>query len=125
MEEKIKKNEKTVEQIIDDMNLFDDDLMSVVFDKNKEATELLLKIILKRNDIKVIEVVGQREFKNSIIGGRNIRLDILAEDNKGKNYNIEVQRQAAGAHIRRARFHSSMLDSRMLKAKKENFRTHI
>ena len=119
MEEKIKKNEKTVEQIIDDMNLFDDDLMSVVFDKNKEATELLLKIILKRNDIKVIEVVGQREFKNSIIGGRNIRLDILAEDNKGKNYNIEVQRQAAGAHIRRARFHSSMLDSRMLKAKKE------
>ena len=26
MEEKIKKNEKTVEQIIDDMNLFDDDL---------------------------------------------------------------------------------------------------
>ena len=75
------------------------------------ATELLLKIILKRNDIKVIEVVGQREFKNSIIGGRNIRLDILAEDNKGKNYNIEVQRQAAGAHIRRSvplSFHFSL-----------------
>ena len=33
---------KIVEQIIDDMDLFDDDLMSVVFDGNIPATELLL-----------------------------------------------------------------------------------
>ena len=35
--------------------------------------------------------------------------------------NVEVQRNRKGSHVRRARFHSSMLDSRMLK-KNEKFR---
>ena len=52
-------DDRTVEQIIDDMDLFDDDLMSMVFDSNIPATELLLKIILKQDDITVINVVGQ------------------------------------------------------------------
>lgn len=42
--EEQKQDLRTVEQIIDDMNLFDDDLMSMVFDANIEATELLLKL---------------------------------------------------------------------------------
>ena len=90
--EEMQQNTKTIEQIIDDMNLFDDDLMSMVFDENIPAAELLLKIILKRDDITVISVVGQREFQNPVVGGRNIRLDILAKDSTGKYYDIEVQR---------------------------------
>ncbi len=117
--EEIQQNIKTIEQIIDDMNLFDDDLMSLVFDANIPATELLLKIILKRDDIEVISVVGQREFQNPVVGGRDIRLDILAKDSTGKHYNIEVQKRPEGAHVRRARFNSSMMDSRMLKAGQE------
>ena len=118
-EEKVLQDNKTVEQIVDDMNLFDDDLMSMVFDGNIEAAGLLLKIVLKRDDIIIISVVGQREFQSPVVGGRNIRLDILAKDNTGKYYNIEVQRKPEGAHIRRARFNSSMMDSRMLKAGQE------
>ncbi len=118
-EEEIRQDTRTVEQIVDDMDLFDDDLMSMVFDGNIEATELLLKIILKKNDIMVISVVGQREFQSPIVGGRNIRLDILAKDNTGKYYNVEVQKKPEGAHMRRARFNSSMMDSRMLKAGQE------
>ena len=114
-EEEIRQDTKTVEQIVDDMDLFDDDLMSMVFDGNIEATELLLKIILKKNDIIVVSVVGQREFQSPVVGGRNIRLDILAKDSAGKHYNVEVQKKPEGAHIRRARFNSSMMDSRMLK----------
>jgi hypothetical protein len=119
METKEIQDTRTVDQIIDDMNLFDDDLMSMVFDGNIEATELLLKIILKRDDIAVISVVGQREFQSPVVGGRNIRLDIWAKDGTGKNYNVEVQKKPEGAHIRRARFNSSMMDSRMLKAGQE------
>lgn len=100
------------------MTLFDDDLMSMVFDENISATELLLKIILKRDDIEVISVVGQKELKSPIVGGRNIRLDILAKDRE-VFFNVEVQRSNAGANVRRARFHSSMLDSRMLKKGQE------
>lgn len=53
------------------------------------------------------------------MGGRNIRLDILAKDSTGKHYNVEVQKKPEDAHIRRARFNSSMMDSRMLKEGQE------
>lgn len=39
----------TIEKIIKGLTLFDDDLMSRAFDQNIEATELLLRLILKRN----------------------------------------------------------------------------
>lgn len=109
----------SVEKIVDNMTLFDDDLMSMVFDANISATELVLKIILKTDDIKVVNVVGQKELKNPVVGGRNIRLDILAKDGQGEYFNVEVQRKNAGADECRARFHSSMIDSRMLKKKKD------
>jgi hypothetical protein len=86
-----KQETKTIDQIVDDLDLFDDNLMSLVFDGNNEATELLLKIILKRDDITVISVVGQREFQSPVVGGRNIRLDILAKDSTGKHYNMGYQ----------------------------------
>ena len=117
--EEIRQDNRTVEQIVDGMSLFDDDLMSMVFDGNIEATELLLKIILKKDDIQVVSVVGQRELQSPVVGGRDIRLDILAKDSTGKHYNVEVQQKPEGAHIRRARFNSSMMDSRMLKAGQE------
>ncbi len=117
--EEIRQDNRTVEQIVDGMSLFDDDLMSMVFDGNIEATELLLKIILKKDDIQVISVVGQKELQSPVVGGRDIRLDILAKDSTGKHYNVEVQQKPEGAHIRRARFNSSMMDSRMLRAGQE------
>ena len=117
--EEIRQESRTVEQVVDGLSLFDDDLMSMVFDGNIEATELLLKIILKKDDIQVISVVGQRELQSPVVGGRDIRLDILAKDSTGKHYNVEVQQKPKGAHIRRARFNSSMMDSRMLRAGQE------
>ncbi len=114
----IKNDSHTIDKIIDDMTLFDD-LMSMVFDKNIPATELLLKIILQREDIKVISVVGQKGLKGPLANGCSIRLDILAKDISGKMYNVEVQRSESGAVEQRARFHSGMLDARMLKKGQE------
>ena len=119
MKKEMIQDSKIVEQIVDDMDLFDDDLMSMVFDRNIPATELLLRIILKQVDITVISVVSQSGFQNPIVGGRDIRLDILAKDSTGRYYNIEVQKKPEGAHVRRARFNSSMMDVRMLKAGQE------
>lgn len=104
-----------IEQIVENMTLFDDDLMSMVFDGNIPAAELLLRTILEDDGIEVTSVIGQKELKNPIVGGRNIKLDILAKDRKGRSHNIEVQRSNDRANERRARFHSSMIDSRMLK----------
>ena len=110
-----------LDKAIDDLTLFDDDLMSKVFDENIEATELLLQIILERKDIKVITVKGQVELKSPYPGGRNIKLDIDAVDGDGVEFDVEVQRNTKGSHIRRPRFHQSMMDSRLLK-KNQDFK---
>ena len=111
-------NQDRINKLIDGLTLFDDDLMSRVFDKNIEATELLLRIILERK-IKVISVNGQEEMKSAAVGGRNITLEVPALDENGEKMDIEVQGNSDGAHIRRARYHSSVLDSRMLKEGQE------
>lgn len=107
-------NKEDVNRLVDRLTLFDDDLMSRVFDQNVEATELVLRIILGRN-IKVIRAEGQDERKNHAVGGRNVTLDVHALDENGEEIDIEVQGNSEGAHIRRARYHSSMVDSGMLR----------
>ncbi len=106
--------EVDVNEIVDNMTLMDDDFMNKVFDGNIPATGLVLRTILGRDDIEVISVVGQDELQSPAVGGRRLRLDIVATDKFGVMSDIEVQRKKEGAHPRRARFHSSMLDSRML-----------
>ena len=54
-------------------------------------------------------------MKNHQVGGRNITLDVDAMDENGGEIDVEVQGNSEGAHVRRARYHSSMVDSRMLK----------
>ena len=111
-------NDVIVNRLIDNKTLFDDNLMSLVFGQNIEATELLLRVIMER-DIEVVSVQGQDEFKNSVIGGRCITLDVHAIDTDGRHIDIEVQINAEGAHVKRARYHSSMMDARMLKEGQE------
>ena len=99
--------------------LLDDNLMTLVFDRNIEAAELLLNVILQRQDLRVLDVVSQREYKNPVPGGRSITIDIYAVDGNDKVYDIEVQRASEGADVHRARFHSSMIDTKMLKSGQE------
>ena len=57
-------NEEKVNQIVDDLTLFDDDLMSLVFDKNIPATQLVLRIIFNRdivNSAKAIQYIELTE----------------------------------------------------------------
>ncbi len=85
---------------------------------NLEARDFS-RVRLHRDDIKVIRVKGQVELKSAYPGGRNIRLDIVAVDDKGVQFDVEVQRNTKGSHIKRARYHQSMIDSRLLKKKQE------
>ena len=71
-------------------------------------------------DLKVLRTNTQRSVKNLML--HEARLDAYAEDSRGNAYDIEVQRSDTGAERRRARFYSSMLDSRMLR-KGEKYRS--
>ena len=97
---------------IQSLRLIDDDFMTICFDNNIEGVQLLLRIILGRNDLVVTEARTQKVLKN--LYGRDIWLDIYAEDSNGIKFDIEIQRSNAGAHQKRARYHSSMVDSDML-----------
>lgn len=95
------------------LRLIDDDFMNACFDGYNEGAELLLKIILGKPDIRVKSVKTQTSMKNLL--GRDIRLDIDAGDESGKEYDIEVQRADKGADRKRARYHSAILDAHSLK----------
>ena len=101
-------------QRIRGFRMIDDDFMNVVFDDNVEGTELLLRIILDNPTINVNSVKTQRVVKNLL--GRDVWLDIDANDDTGKEYNIEIQRADRGAERKRARYHSSIMDAHLLKA---------
>ena len=94
------------------LRLIDDDFMNACFDGYTDGAELLLRIILNKPDLRVKSVKTQRRMKNLI--GRDICLDIDADDDAGKEYNIEVQRADKGADRKRARYHSSILDAHLL-----------
>ena len=102
---------------VNSLRLMDDDLMTVVFSGDKKATELLIKILLDRNDLTVTKSMTQVQKHN--LFGRSVKLDIVAEDNFKTEYNIEIQRVSKGAGARRFRYHQSMLDSHTLKKNKD------
>ena len=108
-EEFIRKNEKYL-KIIRGFRLLDDDFMSKVLE-DKACANLLLQIILERDDLTVQEVHGQHDIKN--LQGRSVRLDILAVDQAGRTYNVEIQRRDEGADAHRARYNSSLLDANL------------
>ena len=93
---------------IQSLRLLDDDFMNKVFE-DKACAEFLLQIILERTDLTVQKVHSQHNLKN--LQGRSVRLDILATDEGGRVYNIEVQRSDKGAGAKRARYNSSLIDA--------------
>lgn len=80
------------------LRLIDDDFMNACFDGYTNGAELLLRILLNKPDIRVKSVKTQQRMKNLL--GRDICLDIDADDGTGKEYNVEVQWADKGADRR-------------------------
>lgn len=94
------------------LTLMDDIFMNKVFENDTERTALLLRIILNNDKIKVIKAVTQQKLKN--LSGHDLQLDILAQEENGRRFNVEVQNRSSGAAARRARYHLSLLDAHSL-----------
>ena len=48
--------------------------------------------------------------------GNRVRFDVFARDSKGKEYDIEIQRENDGADPKRARYNSALMDANALKS---------
>ena len=105
-------NEARRKRILDkirNFRLFDDDYMTKFFEDDLEATSLLLQIIMENPTIRATKSISQRSIKN--LQGRSVRLDIQAEDETKRLYDIEIQRAENGAGARRARYNSALMDA--------------
>ncbi|BDZ77341.1 PD-(D/E)XK nuclease family transposase [Claveliimonas bilis] len=92
-------------------------IMSDIFMRNvlkkRECTEYILRIIMDREDLEVKEQILQKDYKN--LQGRSAILDSVVCDMEEKRYNVEIQQENEGASVKRARYHSSLLDVNELK----------
>jgi len=96
-------------QRIRGFRLMDDEFMTKCFEENTECTELVLRIVMDKDDLRVKSARTQYTLKN--LQGRSVRLDILADDSMDRKYNIEVEKSQKGAGSKRARYNSSLMDA--------------
>ena len=94
---------------IKQLRLMDDTFFNSCFDGNIPCMEVVLRAVLGNDRLRVTEVITQQSVPN--LYGRAVRFDALATDGE-TIYDIEIQRSDEGAIPRRARFNSSMIDSR-------------
>lgn len=92
------------------LTLMDDEFLEACFSDNNRGVELILRIILDKDDLVVQRVVVQKTLPN--LRGRKVRLDIFAVDGEGKLYDIEIQVGGKLADLtHRARMYSALLDA--------------
>lgn len=100
------------------MRPIDDDLMRMMFRNNMPLAQKVLRIFTGINDLELIENRTQYDLKH-LLGARSICLDVFASDTQGGKYDLEIQRADRGASPKRARYHSSALDTELLMANQD------
>ena len=91
------------------MRLIDDFYMRYFFVDQKECIELILRVILDRDDVDVLSFQLQKD--SEIPTCRSVCYDIVVQDHAGARYNIEFQNASDGASPLRARYHAGLLDA--------------
>lgn len=92
------------------LRLIDGVLLSACLDGNAEGAELMLSIILGKPDIHVTSVKAQPQAESTSVC--DVVLAIVADDDAGKDYRIEVRKVDDDTDERGARLHSASLDAR-------------
>lgn len=115
----VKRREQLLEKARQ-FNLLSDVFMSVVLN-DKAACQHVVRILTGISDLTVKEVRAQ--YRISKITSHDAILDILAEDSKGKIYNLEIQRSDTIDHARRTRFYAAVDDESDIARLMQYFKT--
>lgn len=117
-EKKTKRHQEDLQRLAS-FRPFDDTFMRAMFKENIPLAEMVLRIILDKDDLVLTHCNTQADMKR-VTGARSLCFDAYGTDSEGKKYDIEVQRGDEGAGARRARYHASVMDIENLDAG-ENF----
>lgn len=94
--------------LIKQLNVIDDVFFHKIAEDNAVCEEIL-RIILQKPKLKVIDAQAQRFLRN--IGAHSVILDLLCEDEDGARINVEMQKTDDDDHVKRVRFNSSNIDT--------------
>ena len=108
--------QERIAQAIQQFNLFSNVFMKVVF-RDPLACQHTLRILSGNPELKVVHVRTEHEIAKAIF--HDSRLDVLAEDQEEKLYNMELQRKEYLDHAKRVRFYNAMVDSEILEKGKD------
>lgn len=93
--------------LIKQLNVIDDVFFHKIAEDNAVCEEIL-RIILQKPKLRVIDAQAQRFLRN--IGAHSVILDLLCEDEDGARINVEMQ-NTDDDHVKRVRFNSSNIDT--------------
>ncbi len=117
--ERRKNNESTASTAADYRPCLSDFALFLSVMKVKEAYRSVLSIILEEPGLEFKEIKVQQVILNHT-GRRSIRLDAWAQDERGRQFDMEMQNDSDTDDIRkRSRFYQSLIDSPILKAGKK------
>ena len=100
-------------KVLNNLTIMSDMFMRNVL-KKKECTEYILQVIMNKKELRVLDQVLQKDYKN--LQGRSAVLDCVARDTEGKQFDVEIQQENEGASPKRARYHSGLMDMNTLNA---------
>ena len=110
-EENLEERYERYRKILKDLTIMNDVFMRNVL-KQRACTEYVLQVIMDRKDLRVIDQVLQKDYKN--LQGRSAILDCVVRDVDGNQFDVEIQQEKEGASPRRARYHSGLMDMNTL-----------
>ncbi len=93
------------------LNLFSNVFMSVAL-RDTAACQHVLRTLLGVPDLHIRTV--RTQYRVSRLVSKDSELDVLAEDEEGLLYSLEVQRADTVDHARRVRYYGAMIDSEFL-----------
>ena len=92
---------------INSLNLMDDTFFAAVMEDVNVCT-YVLRIITGIRSLNVLSSKTQYQIRNLV--SHSVVLDIIAEDDKGRIYNIEVQKSDKDHHPKRIRYYQANVD---------------
>ena len=98
-------------QGVEKLTLFHDTFMKVVLN-DIEVCQYVIRILMDDPTIEIVDVRNQ--YRLTRLTSKDSILDILAEDSRGRFYNLEIQRDTTPDHPRRTRLYGAMVDGEYL-----------
>ena len=98
-------------QGVEKLTLFHDTFMKVVLN-DIEVCQYVIRILMDDPTIEIVDVRNQ--YRLARLTSKDSILDILAEDSRGRFYNLEIQRDTTPDHPRRTRLYGAMVDGEYL-----------